>query len=119
MARKAPKKPRDKSIYDQCAAEWERRRREARERRSGDKPNDVADDRPWRTGFIPSGREPPSDFGGGNWLLDPANLPAKPKALMKTLQTLFTYTQDPVFQAARSAIVARDVLAPRAVGNGT
>jgi hypothetical protein len=46
------------------------------------------------------------DRGAANWIVEPAGLAVDATALMATLRVLASITQDPAFDAARSAVVA-------------
>ena len=55
------------------------------------------------------GRNDPAR-GAANWMLDPADLPVDPAALMTTLRVLGTITQDRAFDTARSAVFRHDLV---------
>jgi hypothetical protein len=55
------------------------------------------------------GRNHP-DRGAANWMLDPADLPVDPAKLVAALRMLGTLTQDPAFDAARSAVITHELV---------
>jgi hypothetical protein len=110
---KKPGRPKQVSHYDKCKAEWERRRAErkaqfAEAQRRG-KPDDGPDD--WRPGVRFVTPDPiQSDKGGGDWLVDPPELPLDAVSLVATLRVLAYHLQDQRYHDIRRDLIASGMI---------